>query len=162
MIFLMLEIVQPFSHSLTITYIFAIQECVGMKLVFIFSQSLSHFTSLDSLNCEFHLKLTCDWLISIYKMDEYLTCRHAIVEELAKFGASVYTCSRNEAELAECLKQWEDKKFKVTGSVCDVSSRIEREKLMENVSTVFQGKLDILVSIKNTLSSQRGLACVSV
>ncbi|KAH7667949.1 Short-chain dehydrogenase/reductase SDR protein [Dioscorea alata] len=71
---------------------------------------------------------------------------HAIVEELAKFGASVYTCSRNEAELAECLKQWEDKKFKVTGSVCDVSSRIEREKLMENVSTVFQGKLDILIN----------------
>ncbi|XP_039135640.1 tropinone reductase homolog At2g29170-like [Dioscorea cayenensis subsp. rotundata] len=71
---------------------------------------------------------------------------HAIVEELAKFGASVYTCSRNEAELAECLKQWEDKKFKVTGSVCDVSSRTEREKLMENVSTVFQGKLDILIN----------------
>ncbi|KAM0948319.1 putative tropinone reductase I [Dioscorea sansibarensis] len=71
---------------------------------------------------------------------------HAIVEELAKFGASVYTCSRNEAELAECLKQWEGKKFKVTGSVCDVSSRAEREKLMENVSTVFQGKLDILIN----------------
>ncbi|XP_039135639.1 noroxomaritidine/norcraugsodine reductase-like [Dioscorea cayenensis subsp. rotundata] len=71
---------------------------------------------------------------------------HAIVEELAKFGASVYTCSRNEAELAECLKQWEDKKFKVTGSVCDVSSRTEREKLMENVSTVFQGKLHILIN----------------
>ncbi|XP_039135634.1 noroxomaritidine/norcraugsodine reductase-like [Dioscorea cayenensis subsp. rotundata] len=70
---------------------------------------------------------------------------HAIVEELAKFGAFVYTCSRNEAELAECLKQWEDKKFKVTGSVCDVSSRAEREKLMENVFTVFQGKLDILI-----------------
>ena len=68
------------------------------------------------------------------------------MEELAKFGAFVYTCSRNEAELAECLKQWEGKKFKVTGSRCDVSSRIEREKLIENVSTVFQGKLDILVS----------------
>ncbi|KAH7667950.1 Short-chain dehydrogenase/reductase SDR protein [Dioscorea alata] len=70
----------------------------------------------------------------------------AIVEELAKFGASVYTCSRNQAELAECLKQWEGKKFKVTGSVCDVCSRTEREKLMENVSTVFQGKLDILIN----------------
>ncbi|KAJ0979548.1 hypothetical protein J5N97_015022 [Dioscorea zingiberensis] len=71
---------------------------------------------------------------------------HAIVEELAKFGASVYTCSRNEAELNECLKQWADKKFNVTGSVCDVSSRIERQKLMENVSTVFGGKLDILIN----------------
>ncbi|KAH7666723.1 Short-chain dehydrogenase/reductase SDR protein [Dioscorea alata] len=70
----------------------------------------------------------------------------AIVEELAKFGAYVYTCSRNQAELAECLKQWEGKNFKVTGSVCDVCSRTEREKLMENVSTVFQGKLDIFIN----------------
>ncbi|KAJ0961991.1 hypothetical protein J5N97_029819 [Dioscorea zingiberensis] len=71
---------------------------------------------------------------------------YAIVEELAKLGASVHTCSRNEAELTECLKHWEDEKLKVTGSVCDVSSCSQRQKLMENVSDVFQGKLDILIN----------------
>ncbi|KAH7667953.1 Short-chain dehydrogenase/reductase SDR protein [Dioscorea alata] len=84
---------------------------------------------------------------------------HAIVEELAKFGASVYTCSRNEAELAECLKQWEDKKFKVTGSVCDVSSKAERENLMENVSTVFQGKLDIFIHNVGTAIMKPTVEC---
>ena len=73
---------------------------------------------------------------------------HAIVEDLARFGATVYTCSRNEAELNNCLQEWEKSKLKVIGSVCDVSSRDEREKLMEKVSSMFQGKLNILVSIK--------------
>jgi len=36
--------------------------------------------------------------------------------------------------------------FRIAGSVCDVSSRAEREKLMERVSATFHGKLDILVS----------------
>jgi len=73
---------------------------------------------------------------------------HAIVEDLARFGATVYTCSRNETELNNCLQEWEKSKLKVIGSVCDVSSRAEREKLMEKVSSMFQGKLNILVSIK--------------
>ncbi|KAM3339789.1 hypothetical protein P3S68_029658 [Capsicum galapagoense] len=29
---------------------------------------------------------------------------YAIVEELANFGARVYTCSRDEKELQECLE----------------------------------------------------------
>ncbi|PHT72260.1 hypothetical protein T459_23045 [Capsicum annuum] len=28
---------------------------------------------------------------------------HATLEELASFGANVYTCSRNQMELEECL-----------------------------------------------------------
>ena len=75
-------------------------------------------------------------------------CRHAIVEELAGLGATVYTCSRNEIELNKCLHEWEKSKFKVMGSVCDVSSRSEREKLMGKVSSIFQGKLNILVSMR--------------
>ncbi|KAK6933131.1 hypothetical protein RJ641_036025, partial [Dillenia turbinata] len=71
---------------------------------------------------------------------------YAIVEELAEFGAVVHTCSRNEAELSKCLKDWEAKGFKVTGSVCDVSSRTDREKLIAEVSSVFGGKLNILAS----------------
>ncbi|KAF5729613.1 hypothetical protein HS088_TW21G01780 [Tripterygium wilfordii] len=71
---------------------------------------------------------------------------HAVVEELAGLGATVHTCSRNETELKKCLKEWEGKGFVVTGSVCDVSFRAQREKLMEEVSSVFNGKLNILVN----------------
>ena len=71
--------------------------------------------------------------------------RHAIVEELLGLGATVHTCSRNEAELDGCLKDWSGKGFRITGSVCDVSSRVDRERLMYNVRDVFDGKLNILV-----------------
>lgn len=71
---------------------------------------------------------------------------YAIVEELASLGAIVHTCSRNEIQLNDCLREWERKGFRVTGSVCDVSSRSEREKLMETVSSLFNEKLDILVN----------------
>ncbi|TXG74162.1 hypothetical protein EZV62_002741 [Acer yangbiense] len=71
---------------------------------------------------------------------------HAVVEELAELGATVHTCSRNEAELNKCIHEWEIKGFKVSGSVCDASSRAEREKLMSNVSSLFNGKLNILIN----------------
>lgn len=78
----------------------------------------------------------------------FVLARHAIVEELAGLGATVHTCARNGAELSRCLKSWEDdeESFRVTGSVCDVSSRSDREKLVDTVSSLFKGKLDILVS----------------
>ncbi|CAK7331428.1 unnamed protein product [Dovyalis caffra] len=71
---------------------------------------------------------------------------HAIVEELAALGATVHTCARTESVLNECLQQWQVKGFKVTGSVCDVTSKSEREKLMSEVSSLFDGKLNILVN----------------
>ncbi|CAN1329183.1 Tropinone reductase homolog At5g06060 [Linum perenne] len=73
---------------------------------------------------------------------------HAIVEELAKQGAAVHTCSRNEDELNRCLIDWKEKGFDglVTGSVCDVSSGDEREKLVGVVGSIFAGKLNILVN----------------
>ncbi|KAJ0021047.1 hypothetical protein Pint_32724 [Pistacia integerrima] len=72
---------------------------------------------------------------------------HAVVEELAELGASVHTCSRNEAELNERISEWEIKGFKITGTVCDVSSSVaEREKLMNEVSSLFNGKLNILIN----------------
>ncbi|KAK1299477.1 hypothetical protein QJS10_CPB14g00690 [Acorus calamus] len=71
---------------------------------------------------------------------------HAIVEELVGFGASVHTCARNESDLNECLQRWKALGSPVTGSVCDVSSRVEREKLIERVSSIFDRKLNILVS----------------
>lgn len=74
------------------------------------------------------------------------------MEELAGLGATVHTCSRNEAEINTCLDEWRNKGFQVTGSVSDVSSPQEREKLIQIVSTMFNGKLNILVRIN--LSSQ--------
>ncbi|XP_040992198.1 tropinone reductase homolog At5g06060-like isoform X4 [Juglans microcarpa x Juglans regia] len=71
---------------------------------------------------------------------------HAIVEELAHFGAAVHTCSRNEAELNECKHKWEKKGFRVTVSVCDVTSPSERQKLITTVSSLFDGKLNILIN----------------
>ncbi|KAF3449091.1 hypothetical protein FNV43_RR09815 [Rhamnella rubrinervis] len=71
---------------------------------------------------------------------------HAIVEELATFGATVYTCSRNQREINQCLGEWKSKGFEVSGSVCDLLYRDQREKLMETVSSLFHGKLNILVN----------------
>lgn len=72
--------------------------------------------------------------------------RHAIVEELVGLGARVHTCSRNEDDLSKCLNEWNGSGFEVTGSTCDVSVPQQREALMEAVSSVFHGKLNILVS----------------
>ncbi|XP_006846358.3 tropinone reductase homolog At5g06060 [Amborella trichopoda] len=71
---------------------------------------------------------------------------HAIIEELAGLGASVYTCARNEDDLNKCLNQWKGMGLDVHGSVCDLSSRSDRHKLIEAVSSHFKGKLNILVN----------------
>ncbi|WZZ54681.1 hypothetical protein YC2023_054788 [Brassica napus] len=70
----------------------------------------------------------------------------AIVEELVCLGAKVHTCARNETELKDCLRDWNRSGFQVDGSVCDVSDRAQRESLMETVSSLFPGKLHILVN----------------
>lgn len=72
---------------------------------------------------------------------------YAVVEELAKLGAAVHTCSRNEAELNQRLQEWSAKGFSVTGSVCDASSSPQRQELIKKVSSNFNGKLNILVSL---------------
>lgn len=71
---------------------------------------------------------------------------YAIVEELAQLGAAVYTCSRNESELNECLQRWTTQGFQVTGSACDMVSPTQRHDLITKVSSVFHGKLNILVN----------------
>ncbi|KAL6203316.1 hypothetical protein ACLB2K_027016 [Fragaria x ananassa] len=72
---------------------------------------------------------------------------YAIVEELAGLGARVHTCSRNEAQLHECLSLWKKKGLhQVSGSVCDVVSKIQREELIHTVSSLFHGKLNILIN----------------
>ncbi|XXG55371.1 hypothetical protein AAC387_Pa03g3055 [Persea americana] len=74
----------------------------------------------------------------------------AVVEDLAQFGATVYTCARNGMELDQRLLEWRDLGYKVTGSVCDVSVRAAREKLMKEVTSLFHGKLNILISTVGT------------
>ncbi|KAK1313618.1 Tropinone reductase 1 [Acorus calamus] len=76
---------------------------------------------------------------------------HAIVEELVGLGASVYTCDRDETVLNESLQRWNALGHPVTASVCDVTSRAERERLMKRVSATFDGKLNILVNNVGTI-----------
>ncbi|XP_076886133.1 tropinone reductase homolog [Bidens hawaiensis] len=72
---------------------------------------------------------------------------YAIVEELAGFGAVVHTCSRNQKEIDERLEEWKGKGYEVTASVfCDLSSKQEREELINVVSSVFNGRLNILIN----------------
>ncbi|TVU10221.1 hypothetical protein EJB05_43735, partial [Eragrostis curvula] len=70
----------------------------------------------------------------------------AVVEELVALGAAVHTCSCDELELGERLAEWEARGCRVTGSVCDVSVREQRERLMQEVAGRFSGRLDILVN----------------
>jgi Tropinone reductase 1 len=67
------------------------------------------------------------------------------VEELAEFGAAVHICARSEDDIKKCLEEWKNKGFCVTGSTCDLLYRDQREKLMETVASIFEGKLNILV-----------------
>ncbi|KAF5766929.1 putative oxidoreductase [Helianthus annuus] len=71
---------------------------------------------------------------------------YAVVEELAALGAAVHTCSRNQSELNQRLQEWSDKGFTVTGSVCDASSRTQRQELLDKVSSIFNGNLNILIN----------------
>ncbi|KAF3512590.1 hypothetical protein F2Q69_00002386 [Brassica cretica] len=77
--------------------------------------------------------------------------RHAIVDELSAFGARIHVCDISETLLSQSLSEWEKKGFQVSGSVCDVTSRPERETLIQTVSSLFDGKLNILVSKAYTL-----------
>ncbi|XP_010312361.1 tropinone reductase homolog isoform X2 [Solanum lycopersicum] len=47
----------------------------------------------------------------------------AIVEELAGFGASVHTCSRNKKELDDKIQEWEAKGFKVNNAAISMIKR---------------------------------------
>ncbi|KAH0886413.1 hypothetical protein HID58_062509, partial [Brassica napus] len=71
---------------------------------------------------------------------------YAIVEELASFGARIHVCDISKTLLNQSLSEWKKKGFQVSGSVCDVSSRPERETLMQTVSSHFDGKLNIFVN----------------
>ncbi|ESR42400.1 hypothetical protein CICLE_v10012493mg [Citrus x clementina] len=75
---------------------------------------------------------------------------YAVVEELAAFGAIVHTCSRNETELNQRIQEWKSKGLQVSGNACDLKIRAQREKLMETVSSQFDGMLNILINNAGT------------
>lgn len=59
----------------------------------------------------------------------------------------MHTCGRDQNMINKRIQEWESKGLKVTGSVCDLSFGDQREKLIKTVSSVFDGKLNILVSV---------------
>ncbi|KAH7516641.1 hypothetical protein FEM48_Zijuj10G0156500 [Ziziphus jujuba var. spinosa] len=71
---------------------------------------------------------------------------YAIVEELAGLGATIHTCSLSQKEIDERLPEWESKGYQVTASLCDLTFATQREQLINTVSSIFHGKLNILVN----------------
>lgn len=86
--------------------------------------------------------------ISVFANSSFSSCiRFSVVEELAGLGATVHMCARNGELLHERIQEWKSKGFEVSGSVCDLTSKDQREELIRTVSSVFHGKLNILVSL---------------
>ncbi|KAI3690932.1 hypothetical protein L2E82_49145 [Cichorium intybus] len=81
---------------------------------------------------------------------------YSIVEELAGFGATIHTCSRNQKEIDERLEEWKGKGYTVTASVCDLSCKEQREELMNTVSSIFDAKLNILEKVDDKIVEAYG------
>nr|XP_028957568.1 tropinone reductase homolog At2g29150-like [Malus domestica] len=99
---------------------------------------------MSSIEINALLYLVVYWLLTLFLC--ILCIRYAIIQELAGLGATVHTSARNEAQIVERLQEWEDKRFKVTGSVCDLTFKAQRENFIKTVSSIFNGKLNILVN----------------
>ncbi|XP_021811154.1 tropinone reductase homolog At5g06060-like [Prunus avium] len=87
---------------------------------------------------------------------------YTIVEELARLGATIHTCSRNEVQLNDCLSQWKMKGFEVTGSVCDVVSKAQPKELINKASSLFYGKLNILINNVGTAELKPSIESTTV
>ncbi|GLT62506.1 hypothetical protein SLA2020_351390 [Shorea laevis] len=107
----------------------------------------------------FYLSLFLAFMFRLDKEERYLLIQDLLISDnmryilwvrycggIGRLGATVHTCSRNEADLNKCLSEWETKGFRVTASVSDLSSRAQREELMNTVSHQFKGKLNILIN----------------
>ncbi|PHU05720.1 Tropinone reductase 2 [Capsicum chinense] len=64
---------------------------------------------------------------------------YAIVDELANFGARVYTCSRDEKELQECLEIWRNKGLKLKVNNAGVVIHKEAKDLTEEDYKIVMG-----------------------
>mmetsp|Transcript_9482 Transcript_9482/g.9541 ORF Transcript_9482/g.9541 Transcript_9482/m.9541 type:complete len:299 (-) Transcript_9482:83-979(-) len=70
----------------------------------------------------------------------------SVVEECCDMSGRVFTCSRNEKELNECLQAWNEKGYDVGGVVADVSKHEDREKLVSCALKFFNNKIHVLVN----------------
>ncbi|CAN0926513.1 Tropinone reductase homolog [Linum grandiflorum] len=75
---------------------------------------------------------------------------YAIVEELCGKGARVHICCRGQEDIDRRIQEWKSKGFQVSGSVCDLTSSSDRQKLIDTVTSVFHGSLNILVNNAGT------------
>ena len=66
---------------------------------------------------------------------------YAAVDELEARGAIVHTCAKNQDQLNECIREWNEKGFKVLVQAVTYPL-IPKEKLME-ASSMFYVKLTI-------------------
>lgn len=70
----------------------------------------------------------------------------AVVFEMAKLGARVVTCARNEGDLKALLAACQEEGLWVQGCVADVSSPEGRADVVSMVTRVFDGKLNVLIN----------------
>lgn len=70
----------------------------------------------------------------------------AIVEECAALGADVVTCARDRATLEQCMSNWSRRGYRVTGFVADITNATERDLFINEINTVFGGRVDGLVN----------------
>ncbi|KAI3841496.1 hypothetical protein MKX03_032513 [Papaver bracteatum] len=88
--------------------------------------------------------------------------RHAIVEELSILGALVHMTAINESETQKCLKDWEEKGYKVTVLVSDASVSPNRKTLIQTISTAFEGKLVITYQKHNMCENIYRINIISI
>jgi len=69
-----------------------------------------------------------------------------IVEELARHGANVFTCSRTDVDLQASLARWTASGLQVSGVVADCSKAEDRVMLAERCKDYFEGQLDVLIN----------------
>nr|GME11852.1 tropinone reductase homolog [Ipomoea batatas] len=66
---------------------------------------------------------------------------YAIVEELAGFGATVYTCSRKQEDLDKCIEGWESKGYNVNNAAT-VNSKKATDSTAEDYSVIMSTNLE--------------------
>ncbi len=69
----------------------------------------------------------------------------AIANELIYFGANIFIVARSESDVNKLVNEWKSNGVEAHGCATDVSTKIGREKLFEQLNSVWN-KLDILIN----------------
>ncbi|MEO8664481.1 MAG: SDR family oxidoreductase [Ignavibacteria bacterium] len=73
----------------------------------------------------------------------------AVTDEFLDLGAEVFIIARNEEEVNEQVRMYQNKNSNATGIKCDVTKEIDRQMLFEKINSEW-GALDILVNNAGT------------